>query len=99
MFNRLADAVSIQDESKDGQEGEHRTVYPEWVIRKVVITYADGSEYVAKDEDTYNVVFGLLSDDWGSQSYLFNRLVDPEAVASITVSGLHLGDPDIVLVP
>lgn len=99
VFNRLADAVSIQDESKDGQEGERRTVYPEWVIRKVVITYADGSEYVAKDEDTYNVVFGLLSDDWGSQSYLFNRLVDPEAVANITVSGLHLGGPDIVLVP
>lgn len=99
VFNQLGDADSESNESKDGQKEETRTAYPEWVISKVVIAYADGSEYVAQDDGTYNIIFGLLSDDWGSQSLLFNRLVDPESVASITVNGLHLGDPDIVLVP
>ena len=64
--------------------------------RRCVVTFSDGTEYIVKDDRYYefddkegapelvdNTVFALGSDSNGT-FFVFNRLVDVEAVASVT---------------
>ena len=55
--------------------------------RSLVIEYADGSEYVVKSESVYNqtVALGMGTTVWTA----FNRLVEPENVTAIHVTGIH----------
>lgn len=57
-----------------------------WVVEKLIITDTDGSVYQVQDTDIYNQIFscGSVSGDLWT---VFNRLVDTEKVASITVNG------------
>ena len=56
-------------------------------------------EYPARGADVSNTTFGSVADDFSSQSLIFNRLVDPERVASIVVNGFNPGNPDVVFLP
>ncbi len=58
-----------------------------WTAKKLLITYTDGSVYQAKDEDVNNIIVGCYSNTDGGLSEVFNRLVDTEKIASITVNG------------
>lgn len=73
--------------------------HPEWMTTTVRIVFVDGTEYVVRDTGVSNTAFGLVADDFSSQSMIFNRLVDPERVASIVVNGFNPGDPDVVFLP
>lgn len=57
------------------------------LIAKIVVNYKDGSSYVAYDENDsiYNLAYcvGRLNDD---AVYMFNRLVDPQDIESITIN-------------
>lgn len=64
-----------------------------WVPHDLTIHYADGTEYVCQQEDPYmeNTVFGqyrsLDGNGLGDLVYVFNRLIDPAEVASVTIGG------------
>lgn len=80
--------------------GEIVTVrHPEWMTTNVRIVFVDGTEYVVRGTDVSNTTFGLVAEDFSSQSVIFNRLVDPERVARIVVNGFNPGDPDVEFLP
>ena len=80
--------------------GEIVTVrHPEWMTTNVRIVFVDGAEYIVRSTDVSNTTFGSFADDFSSQSLIFNRLVDPERVASIVVNGFNSGNPDVVFLP
>lgn len=84
----------------DAATGENLQVTaPEWVTQDIRLTLDDGSEYVVRDGETTNTAGGGLAEDFSSQSVIFNRLIDPADVASVTVNAPDLGNPDIVLLP
>ncbi len=84
----------------DAATGEDLQVTaPEWVTQAIRVTFSDASEYVVRDGETTNTAGGSLAEDFSSQSVIFNRLIDPADVASVTVNAPDLGDPDIVLLP
>lgn len=58
-----------------------------WILEKVLVTCADGSVYQAEDQDVNNIIVGCYSNDDGGLCLVFNRLVDTEQVASVTVNG------------
>ena len=70
---------------------------------EMTIHYADGSEYVISggEANMNNTIFGFV-DESGVQRKVFNRLVDPAAVESVTLRGSvpssvlydEAGDPD-----
>ena len=72
---------------------------------EMTIHYADGSEYVISggEANMNNTIFGFV-DESGVQRKVFNRLVDPAAVESVTLRGSvpssvlydEAGDPDTV---
>lgn len=53
-------------------------------LQSVTLGLSDGSTYVVTNDSTQNAVFGLIRSN-GDTALLFNRLIDPEAVVSITV--------------
>lgn len=53
-------------------------------VQSVALRFADGTDYVLKGDDVYNAVVALMRTD-SSTAYLFNRLVDTDAVESIAV--------------
>lgn len=61
--------------------------------------FFDPAEYPARSTDVSNTTFGLVAEDFSSQSVIFNRLVDPERVARIVVNGFNPGDPDVEFLP
>lgn len=80
--------------------GEIVTVrHPEWMTTNIRIVFVDGTEYIVRGADVSNTAFGSVADDFSSQSVIFNRLVDPERVASVVVNGFNPGDPDVVFLP
>ena len=80
--------------------GEIVTVrHPEWMTTNIRIVFVDGTEYIVRSTDVSNTTFGSVADDFSSQSVIFNRLVDPERVASVVVNGFNPGDPDVVFLP
>ncbi len=61
----------------------------------VVIHYADGSEYVVEAGEPYTVNMRLSCiTDGGLLRYVFNRLIDPEQVTSVTAVGSGHGFQD-----
>ena len=80
--------------------GEIVTVrHPEWMTTNIRIVFVDGVEYIVRSTDVSNTTFGSVADDFSSQSVIFNRLVDPERVASVVVNGFNPGDPDVEFLP
>ena len=73
--------------------------HPEWMTTNIRIVFVDGTEYIVRGTDVSNTTFGSVADDFSSQSVIFNRLVDPERVASVVVNGFNPGDPDVVFLP
>lgn len=61
----------------------------------LVIHYADGSEYVLKDNEPYtlNTRVSCITDG-GVLRHVFNRLIDPEQVTSVTAVGSGHGFQD-----
>lgn len=57
-----------------------------WTMQKLIITYTDGSVYQAEDTDIDNIIVGCYGTDGGLLE-VFNRLVDTEKIASVTVNG------------
>ena len=58
-------------------------------LNECIITYTDGSEYIVFSDDRFiqNTTYGLGNSEDGSSTYTFNRIVDVDRVASITVNG------------
>ena len=58
------------------------------ITEDVVIHYSDGTDYVLESEDPYtsNTILSALGSDDVIRT-VFNRLIDPAAVESVTVSG------------
>ena len=58
------------------------------ITEDVVIHYSDGTDYVLESEDPYtsNTILSALGSDDVVRT-VFNRLIDPAAVESVTVSG------------
>lgn len=61
---------------------------PAWTLQKLSVSRYDGSVYPVRDKDVSNAILGCIGSG-GDTFLVFNRLVDPGAVASITVN-----DPD-----
>lgn len=65
-------------------------------IREVVISFADGTEYMVRGENTANCLFGLGTSVEGSgenaviQTYMFNRVLDLDQVTSVKINGTEL---------
>lgn len=57
-----------------------------WMPQRIYITYEDGTVYQVQDADVQNFVSGSYGAE-GCLIYIFNRMVDVEQVASITVNG------------
>ncbi len=64
----------------------------ETVEDKLVLRYADGSEYVVEDEDLVSFSVAFIRDD--GTCFALNRLVDVENVTEIYVSGHRYGFAD-----
>ena len=58
--------------------------------QELVIHFDDGSEYVAVSDQQFidNTTVGLLTSDWNGK-YGFSRLVEPEKITAVTLSGLY----------
>ena len=61
--------------------------YPQEFIGTAKIRFADGTEYAVKDDYTENFVFNVGSSDGTDSTFMFNRLVDVNAVTSIVMDG------------
>lgn len=66
-------------------------------IREVVISFADGTEYMVRGENVANCLFGLgTSADGNAEedavilTYMFNRVIDLEQVTSVKINGTEL---------
>lgn len=58
-----------------------------WNVRQIIIGMADGSEYVVMDgNDVMNYNAAYTFNDQNGGGYLFNRLIDPAQITSITVT-------------
>ena len=58
-------------------------------IYQIVLHYADGTDYVLKDEEAFvsNSTYGFVDMEQGAFIYTFNRIVDTTALASVTIEG------------
>lgn len=65
----------------------------EYEAHGIILHFSDGSEYVVYSADPYviNYAYGFVVSDgysrYGSSRYVFNRVIDPEDITSITYSG------------
>ncbi|MBR2836372.1 MAG: hypothetical protein IKE43_11790 [Coriobacteriales bacterium] len=66
-----------------------------WNVDKVIIDFADGSQYIVMDEYIHNYIFSASAEDDDGVIFSFNRLIDPEQIVSITVNGPQ-GEGDLV---
>ena len=64
-------------------------------IGQIVLHYADGTDYVLKDEEAFvsNITYGFLDMEQGVYTYTFNRIVDTTALASVTIEGVEYSLP------
>lgn len=65
----------------------------ELVVRELILTFRDGSDYavVSEERDQYNTLCSYWQAGDGSfrkLGFVFNRLVDTEEVAAVTVKGI-----------
>ena len=71
-------------DSTGGTEIKGETLLPETTLK---ITYKDGSEYLVFDENNRNIGY-VCGTDTGF-IVLFNRLVDIDNIAVITIDGVE----------
>ncbi len=80
--------MSIRFEAPFGEGAENR-----WVPGGLRIQFADGTEYICQQAEPYmeNTVFSQYwsvdGNGFGDLVYVFNRLIDPAEVATVTISG------------
>lgn len=58
----------------------------ETVLGDVIVHYADGTEYVVQKDEPYTVNHRVACGDVGIHRLVFNRLIDPETVESVTIT-------------
>lgn len=58
-------------------------------IDRLILHYADGSDYTVEDDEAFvsNRTYALI--DQGSSIYTFNRIVDTQAVVSVTIDDVQ----------
>lgn len=54
------------------------------------ILYQDGTEYIIQGDGTINSLFSVGSSDSSEATFMMNRLVDVEEIASVVVNGVQL---------
>lgn len=76
--------LCFEDACNDG-------AHEEYLLRELVISYKDGGRYVVIGENIINYMSAVYdSENNGSLSVTFNRLVDTEAIDSISVVVTHI---------
>ena len=55
---------------------------------RIALRYADGSEYVVEDEDTFISNHTYALSDGTLITYTFNRIVDTHSVTAVEVNGV-----------
>ncbi|MBQ3193860.1 MAG: hypothetical protein IJB59_09865 [Oscillospiraceae bacterium] len=63
------------------------TNYPRESIGVVIIRFKDGTEYVVVDDRTENYMFAVGSSERNDTTYMFNRIIDVNEVASVILDG------------
>ena len=63
------------------------TDYPESYVETCIIRFADGTEYVIKDETNENYMFAVTAGISNDINYMFNRIIDVKEVTSIVLDG------------
>lgn len=61
--------------------------YPNSYLGVTKILFADGTEYVVKDDYTENFVFAVADSETEETTFLFNRIIDVKDVVSVVVDG------------
>lgn len=66
-------------------------------VDTVIICFKDGTEYVVEDGYTLNYTFALCSsateweeDNYNMLTYMFNRIIDIDEIASVVLNGVEL---------
>ena len=84
--------LTFLHETRDGQTYIHSDY-----VDTVVIRYQDGTEYVVEDGYTLNYTFALCGsatqgeeDNYNMLTYMFNRIIDVDAVSAIVINGTEL---------
>lgn len=54
------------------------------------ILFRDGTEYIIQDDGTINSLFNVGSSDGSEVTFMMNRLVDVDQIASVIVNGVQL---------
>lgn len=94
-YTAYVSPMSILFEAPFGESGE--TAENGWVPHGLTLHYADGTEYVCRQDEPYmdNTIFGSYGDD--GLVYVFNSLIDPAEVASATIGGPN--DTTLTFIP
>lgn len=61
--------------------------YPQGFVAVTKIRFEDGTEYVVKDDNTANYMFALGSSEKRDVTYMFNRIIDVNEIASVILDG------------
>ena len=75
--------IAMQWDSTGGKESKGYSLDS---VNKFKITYKDGSEYIVFDRNNPVASYGILSSSDTGFVVLFNRLVDAEKIAKITIN-------------
>lgn len=61
--------------------------YPQGYVNVVKINFADGTEYIVKEDYILNHVFAVTDEKNIETTYMFNRIIDVNEVISVTLDG------------
>lgn len=61
--------------------------FPNNFLNLTKIQFADGTEYVVKDDDTLNHVFAVADSETEETTFMFNRIIDVSEITSVIVDG------------
>lgn len=63
------------------------TDYPEHEAEVCILRFADGTEYVVRDETHENYMFAVGNGERNDVNYMFNRIVDVNEITSVVLDG------------
>ena len=63
------------------------TDYPESSNKVCIIRFADGIEYVVRDETHENYMFAVGNGERNDVNYMFNRIIDVNEITSVVLDG------------
>lgn len=63
------------------------TDYPEHEAEVCILRFADGTEYVVRDETHENYMFAVGNGERNDVNYMFNRVVDVNEITSVVLDG------------